>query len=410
MHQRAFAVLHSEGARASELAYHALLAGEAEAAYRASVLAGMEAVAVFAVADAIRHYEQARALLQESQQMQTELPALEVERLYAHLGRAYAFQNAWQQAQEAYEELLAYAHQHRLSTLISMTLNRLAILALQQSNDKPKVRALLEEAWHMAETSHDQRALAETEWNLALITAVMWENPTSALPHGQQALSQARALHNQELEARSLCSLGWIHLLGGDFQEAMHCVEASLALYALLGNEPFGSRELSLPCFLKCSKTYLQHLRTCFIAGSFTLDASRASASRSTGEFLSRRSHNRDIRYQTEGFVPDVQGRIQISLVNYLTLLTYPLSDIEREVFQPNQCIVPGERGSHLVHSILSLTRCAIVSFCKLLGILPPVPASLSLARQPFAQSLDTTQVLTVVLLVLKHHAIAARC
>ncbi len=250
LHQRALAVLEREGARAAELAYHALLAGEAEAAYRSSVQAGMEAVAVFAVADAIGHYEQARALLQESQRLQTELPALEVERLYAHLGRAYAFQNAWQQAQEAYEELLAYAHQHRLPTLISMTLNRLAILALQQSNDKPKVRALLEEAWHMAETGHDQRALAETEWNLALITAVMWGNPTRALPHGQQALSLARALHNQELEARSLCSLGWIHLLGGDFEEAIHSVEASLALYALQGREPFASRDLSLPSFI----------------------------------------------------------------------------------------------------------------------------------------------------------------
>ena len=38
--------------------------------------------------------------------MQTELPASEVEHLYAYLGRAYTFQNAWQQAQEAYEELL----------------------------------------------------------------------------------------------------------------------------------------------------------------------------------------------------------------------------------------------------------------------------------------------------------------
>jgi hypothetical protein len=62
-HQRAFTVLESEGARASELAYHALLAGEVEAAYHASVQAGVEAVAVFAVADAIGHYEQARALL-----------------------------------------------------------------------------------------------------------------------------------------------------------------------------------------------------------------------------------------------------------------------------------------------------------------------------------------------------------
>src|SRR5258708_31270508 len=39
-------------------------------------------------------------------------------------------------------------------------------------------------------------------------------------------------------------------------------------------------------CFLKCSKTYLQHCRTCFTAESFTL--ARARASRSTGEFVSR--------------------------------------------------------------------------------------------------------------------------
>jgi len=250
LHQRTLAVLYSEGARAAELAYHALLAGEVETAYRASIQAGVEAVAVFAVAEAIGHFEQERALLKAPKRMQTELSASEIERLYAHLGQAYAFQNAWQQAQEAYEELLAYAHEHRLPTLASVTLNRLAILAVQQANDKPKARALLEEALHMAETSQDQRALAETEWNLALITAVMWENPTSALPHGQQALSLARALHDQELEARSLCSLGWIHLLGGDFQEAIRCVEASLALYALLGNEPFASRDLSLPSFI----------------------------------------------------------------------------------------------------------------------------------------------------------------
>ena len=126
------------------------LAGEAEAAYRYSVQAGDEALAVFAVEDAIGHYEQARSLLQEHQPLQTMLPASEVEHLYVYLGQAYAFQNAWQQAQEAYEELLAYAQQHQLPALVSMTLNRLAILALQQSNDKPKVQALLEEAWQMA--------------------------------------------------------------------------------------------------------------------------------------------------------------------------------------------------------------------------------------------------------------------
>src|SRR5437588_10421407 len=96
LHQRALARLSSEGARASELAYHARACGEAQAAYGYSVQAGDEAMAVFAVADAIRHYHQARALLQQSQPRQTELAASEVEHLYASLGRAYTLQNALQ--------------------------------------------------------------------------------------------------------------------------------------------------------------------------------------------------------------------------------------------------------------------------------------------------------------------------
>jgi DNA-binding SARP family transcriptional activator len=250
LHQRALVFLQTDGTAAAELGYHARAAGETEAALGYSVQAGDEAMAVFAVADAIGHYEHARSLLQEHQRMSTVLLASEVEHLYAHLGRAYAFQNAWQQAQDAYKELLAYARQKPLPALVSMTLNRLAILALQQSQDKPQVQALLDEAWHIAEGSHDQKAQAETEWNLAQITGIMWEDFTSSLLHGQQALSLARARHDQELEGRCLFTLGVIHLIRGDFEETMHCAQASLALYAALGDEATASRELSLPSFL----------------------------------------------------------------------------------------------------------------------------------------------------------------
>src|SRR6266568_3856276 len=169
LHQRAFAVLEHEEARASELAYHALLAGEIEAAYHLHVQAGMEAVVIFAIADAIDYYEQARTLLHDSKRLQNELPALEIEHLYAHLGRAYVFQNAWEKAQTTY---------------------------------------------------------------------------------GQQALTLARAMHDQELEARSLSALVWIHLLGADYQASIQCVEAALAIYALLGNGPVPSKGLSLPSFV----------------------------------------------------------------------------------------------------------------------------------------------------------------
>src|SRR6266702_1236251 len=65
LHQRALALVLTEGAAAAELAYHAMASGETQAAYRYSIQAGDEALAVFAVDDAIGHYEQAHSLLQE---------------------------------------------------------------------------------------------------------------------------------------------------------------------------------------------------------------------------------------------------------------------------------------------------------------------------------------------------------
>ena len=90
-------------------------------------------------------------------------------------------------------------------------------MALQHLNDTPRVQALLDEAWRMAEISQDPRTLAETEWNRSLITAA-WGNLTEALSSAQEALSLALTLSDQELEAKNLASLGWIHFLKGNFQ------------------------------------------------------------------------------------------------------------------------------------------------------------------------------------------------
>jgi tetratricopeptide (TPR) repeat protein len=62
-------------------------------------------------------------------------------------------------------------------------------------------------------------------------------------------LELVRAIPDPELQARSLGILGWIHILGGDFEEAIHQLEAALVLYSRLSNEPLASPELSLPAF-----------------------------------------------------------------------------------------------------------------------------------------------------------------
>jgi DNA-binding SARP family transcriptional activator/transposase-like protein len=249
LHQQTLKLLQSEGVQASILAYHAGAAGEAEMAFRYHVQAGDEALAVFAIPNAIGYYERARLFLQ-NQSLQQEVPdAGEVEYLYVSLARAYAFQNAYEQARKTYEELLAYAQQHSWPALVSMTLNHLAILAVQQAKEQAEVHALLAEAWRMAQISQNPRVLAETAWNRLQILGLLWETPTLALAYGDP-VELARAIPDKELEAKSLSSLGTISLIKGDFQASISFVEAALALYADLDDHPGASHKLSLTSFM----------------------------------------------------------------------------------------------------------------------------------------------------------------
>jgi hypothetical protein len=91
-HRRALDVLDAAAAPAAELAYHARASGQAEPAFRWSLVAGDEAIRVGAVREAISFYEQAQRLLAErvhGRDLRAILPALEIEQLSTHLGQAY---------------------------------------------------------------------------------------------------------------------------------------------------------------------------------------------------------------------------------------------------------------------------------------------------------------------------------
>ncbi|MCI0438326.1 MAG: hypothetical protein L0177_04250, partial [Chloroflexi bacterium] len=91
-HRRALATLEQEGAPPGELAHHALAAHLPEPAYRYSLAAGDAALALFAVTDAIHHYERARAV--DSSQLS----------VMSHSGRfAYSSQSLYTNLSRAYE-------------------------------------------------------------------------------------------------------------------------------------------------------------------------------------------------------------------------------------------------------------------------------------------------------------------
>src|SRR5579862_8785534 len=87
-----------------------------------------------------------------------------------------------------------------------------------------------------------------------------------------------------------------------------------------------------LSCFLQWRNTCLRHLRTCFTAERFTPSAVSARASHSTGEFSFRRSHCRNVRHQTEGFLSDIQSSVEITVDGQLTRLAHKDAIGKRQV------------------------------------------------------------------------------
>ncbi len=246
-HRRAVKVLQEAAAPSAVLAYHALGAGLAEPAFRWSLAAGDEAMWVVAVRDAITFYEQARHLMAErlhELDLLTMLPAPEIEHLYVHLGRAYELNAEWEKARVVYTLLLVYAQNTHQPVMESTALNRLAILAAQQSFDLAIAQTLLAAAWRIAEASGDLATRIETEWNLAQMALHAWKSKR-ALLHAERALEQVRMTGRKELTARGLYMLGLSSAFGGLWKEVVACAEEAHTLYAAIEDQTVDAAEVS---------------------------------------------------------------------------------------------------------------------------------------------------------------------
>jgi len=116
--RRALDVLAAAAAPPAEPAHHARASGLSEPTFHWSLAAGDTALRLFAVRDAIVHYEQARSLLTEPQGRRT-LRASAIEHLYLQVGRAYELNSEFEQAYAVYEErsILHRATRSRLMVL-----------------------------------------------------------------------------------------------------------------------------------------------------------------------------------------------------------------------------------------------------------------------------------------------------
>ena len=234
LHRRALEALPGPPA---ELAHHALAAGLDERAFELLAAAGDDALRVFAIPDAIKHYEAAQALAVGG--------PVARERLLRQLGHAYEMSSEWSKARAAYEALLSAARARREPGLESAALSHLANVAARSTFDLGGAAALLQQAQQVAAAADDRPALVETEFSLAQIGLYHWD-AAEILEHGGRALSIARELGQPALIARCLNALAYSGTISGEW-EAMAALAQELAdLYAGLGNQPMQADNLAL--------------------------------------------------------------------------------------------------------------------------------------------------------------------
>jgi DNA-binding SARP family transcriptional activator/Flp pilus assembly protein TadD len=245
LHRRAFEVLEASSAPPAELARHALVGGLPKEAFAYSMAAADDAAEVFAVRDAIDHYERALNVLAEEVRTGDAMKLVEpsmpdIEHLYVQLGRAYELTKEWEKAREAYETMLALGRELGEARLEVVALNNLGVLRFPyQEVDLPKAKALLEEARQVAEEAGLREALVETECNLADLVSFSVADPEHSRLPAEKALASARALEERpDLIARTLWTLARVGMDAGRLEESAAYAEESAALSRELAERP----------------------------------------------------------------------------------------------------------------------------------------------------------------------------
>lgn len=236
-HRRALAGL-SATSEPAELAHHALAAGLPQPAFIHSLAAAEAAQRVFAIRDALHHFEQAQALHAAGGLSANDS---DLRRLYLGLGRAHELLAQSAGAREAYASLLAYARARSESQLAGVALSHLATVAAHDYAFAESA-ALLQEAAQLAEQAGDVAALADCEWRLAQLAHHQFRLRDS-LAHAERALALAHTLGDAIFSTNCLNTIGYARMLLGDLDGGAAAMEAARAGYAAQGD-----RALEVDC------------------------------------------------------------------------------------------------------------------------------------------------------------------
>ncbi len=148
------------------MAYHAIASGSVDAAFRWSAAAGDEAMKVFAIRDAIGHYEQARQLVAEHE---LQVPGDDAD---ASICPTWPGIRTPQRPWSSTSYLPGNAGNSpkmQDTTMECFAFNYLAVLVSENFSQLEQAMELLRDVLDVAERTNDQVGLAQTHLSLARI-------------------------------------------------------------------------------------------------------------------------------------------------------------------------------------------------------------------------------------------------
>ncbi|MCQ3973781.1 MAG: hypothetical protein DPW09_10085 [Anaerolineae bacterium] len=239
LHQRALATLESVAAPPASLARHALAAGLTEPAFRYSLAAGDGAMHLFAMGDAIAHYEAARQILTGGQ-LPSSIEAADWRYLYTHLGRALELNSQFDEALRIYDELRTVAREqaNRQLELAALIAQATAYAITSPVFDLEQGKRLSEQALTLARELGNQAAEAKILWNLMLVHRYGEGDPHQVVAYGEKSLAIARELNLPEQIGLALNDLGQAYGSIGQLDRAQKTLAEAREVWRKRDNLP----------------------------------------------------------------------------------------------------------------------------------------------------------------------------
>jgi tetratricopeptide (TPR) repeat protein len=234
LHRRALATLEQAGgAPSADLARHALEAEAWELAYRYSVQAGVAALQVGALRDAISFHEQALRLTTDQPSRDVLFATLssdEVDRLATFLGNVYFEAGDHDKQRAIYDAMVAAARASGNRARLIVTLVRVGQMLVNDGDELAEARVALDEALRLAEEIDNVELIARASRQYGKLLARL-NNCRMALAQGQRAVDISRAVTEIEPLATSLLVLGDTATDAGDWELVGAAAEECFPLF-----------------------------------------------------------------------------------------------------------------------------------------------------------------------------------